>query len=107
MHYFDSGTEISMDTMKTVRTLLFAVAIVLTVVSLAISATRFEVINRSTGLAKWIYAAPAAIGLLIIFAALYLDEYLKVENARTAFLATVGSLAITGFIILIGLLLRG
>ena len=66
-----------------------------------------EVINRSTGLAKWIYAAPAAIGLVMVFAALYLDEYLKAESARTAFLAAMGSLAITGFVILFGLLLRG
>ena len=96
-----------MDSIRSLRTILFAVAIVLTAASLFISATRFEVINRSTGLAKWIYAAPAAIGLVIVFAALYLDEYLKVENARTAFLAALGSLAVTGFIILIGLLLRG
>ena len=95
-----------MDNIRNTRNILFIIAILLTIASVAITYARFDVINSSSGFAKWVYAIPAFIGLGVTFAALTMDEYLKAASLRSAVSATLGSLTITGFIILLGLLLR-
>lgn len=93
-----------MNTIKLARTILFGLAIVLTVMSLAVTFANWDSIQQNLGIEKWIYALPAIIGLIVTVLALVMDEYLKAQSWQKAVAVALGSLSITGFVILFRLI---
>lgn len=74
--------------------------------SLAVMFANWDSIQRNLGIEKWVYALPAIIGLIVTVLALVMDEYLEAQSWQKAVAVALGSLSITGFVILFRLVFR-